>query len=176
MPGTNELKTKIRTLYMKRVLLFSAAIILVLLVSFTGCTGTSEVPVETTVPTVMTTLPTTIVTPVQTSTPEPVVTLPPNQVIYLDLSKDRTYSTITLIYNGGGGEMFTTKIEMKVTGSDGQVKDYAMNSGAKPKRGDTIEAQGTRGSDRCEVWVTSAGTRYKVIDQSLILGGAYEGN
>ena len=72
--------------------------------------------------------------------------------------------------------MFTTKIEMRVTRPDGQTGDYVMSGGAKPRRGDELVAPGTRGSDRCEVWVTSAGIRYKVMDTSLMIAGAYEGN
>ncbi len=162
---------------MKRVfLLFTAALLLLLLVS-AGCTENKPVQQPTPVPiiTTPTEIPTTLA--IVTPTPiEPVATLPPKQNVDLELTKDRVYSKIYLLYNGGGGELFTQKVEMRVTRSDGVVTDYVMSDGKAPKRGDQIEAQGTRGSDRCEVWVTSAGTRYKVRDQSLIIGGAYEGN
>ena len=137
-----------------------------------GCLG-EERPPATPLPTTATPELTTIATPVPTSDIDPVQTLPSAQQIYLDLAKDRVYSDITLTYNGGGGEMFTNSIEMRVTRSDGQVIDQFMNNGAKPKRGDTLVIRGTRGSDRCEVYVTSAGIRYKVIDESLELGGFY---
>lgn len=159
---------------MKHTFLLLSAVLLVLLLAGAGCTENKPVA-ATPVPTTQTpeaTPPTTAVT----SPPEPVVTLPENQKVSLELTKDRVYSEIHLLYNGGGGELFTQKVEMKVTRSDGQVNDYIMSNGNRPKRGDEIVATGTRGSDRCEIWVTSGGVRYKVIDQSLIIGGAYQGN
>jgi hypothetical protein len=160
---------------MKKIILIIAAALLMLLLATAGCTEnkpaeqpapvpTTEMPTPSPAPLVPTEVPATV---------EPVVTLPPKQDVDLELTKDRTYSRIYLLYNGGGGELFTNKIEMRVTRSDGIVTDYVMSDGKKPKRGDQIEAQGTRGSDRCEVWVTSAGVRYKVMDQPLIVGGAY---
>ncbi|OPY37057.1 MAG: hypothetical protein A4E35_01520 [Methanoregula sp. PtaU1.Bin051] len=164
---------------MKRIILFCAAALIVLFLASAGCTGEKPVEQPTPVPTTPTEAPppppATTAMPTPTPT-EPVVTLPPRQNVDLELTKDRVYSRIYLLYNGGGGELFTTKIEMRVTRSDGEVTDYVMSGGKTPKRGDQIEADGTRGSDRCEVWVTSAGIRYKVIDRSLIIGGAYEGN
>ena len=43
-----------------------------------------------------------------------------------------------------------------------------MNGGGQLTTGSTIVVQGTRnGTDHCEVWVTSAGKVYKVIDQNI---------
>ena len=162
---------------MKRMFMFTAAVLLLIFLATAGCSGDKPAPEPT--PTVVPSTETPVATPPPTTAtpaPEPVVTLPEKQDVDLALTKDRTYSTISLLYNGGGGELFTNKVEMRVTTSDGKVTDYVMSDGKAPKRGDEIVAQGTRGSDRCEVWVTSAGVRYKVMDQSLILGGAYEGN
>jgi len=153
-----------------------AAVLLIILLACAGCAGNKPAPVATLVPTTEAPAPTASPTPLVTATSEPVVTLPAKQDIDLSLTKDRVYSEIHLLYNGGGGEMFTTKIEMRVTSSDGKVADYVMSGGKKPGRGDEIVADGTRGSDRCEVWVTSGGVRYKVMDKSLMIAGAYEGN
>ena len=164
---------------MKRGYLYLAAVLVIIVVVYFGFIANRPAPVETPVPvpeTTATTVATPPPTPVPTVTSEPVRTLPEKQDVDLSLTKDRTYSTISLLYEGGGGEIFTQKVEMRVTRSDGQVDNYVMSDGGRPKRGDEIIAQGTRGSDRCEVWVTSGGTRYKVMDQSLIVGGAYEGN
>jgi hypothetical protein len=48
-----------------------------------------------------------------------------------------------------------------------------MSKGRKPAAGDEIIAPGTRGKDRCEVFVISAGARYKVIDEEVIAPGFY---
>jgi hypothetical protein len=159
---------------MKHISLIVAVFILVLLLACSGCTNTPQTPPVTQPPT--TAPPATTAVPVMTATPEPLRTLPSGQMIDLELTKDRTYSEIDLLYNGGRGEMFTQKIMMRVTRSDGQVIEQEMSGGNKPKRGDEIVMQGTRGSDRCEVYVTTAGTTYKVKDESLIIGGAYQGN
>ena len=160
---------------MKNPIMATMAITLVLLVACSGCMNTPQPPPATPLPTA-TPLPPTPAPPLATSGPEPLQTLPYRQQVDLQLTKDRTYSEIHLLYNGGGGEMFIQSIMMRVTRSDGQVIEQVMSDGKKPKRGDEIVVQGTRGSDRCEVYVTSAGTTYKVKDESLMISGAYQGN
>lgn len=160
---------------MKNPILVTMAIMLVLLVACTGCMNTPQpAPAPPLAPTPP--APAATTAPVAMSTPEPLQTLPPHQQVDLQLTKDRTYSEIHLLYNGGGGEMFIRSVMMRVTRSDGQVIEQVMSDGKKPKRGDEIIVQGTRGSDRCEVYVTSAGTTYKVKDESLMVSGAYQGN
>jgi len=160
---------------MKRFIFVTVAVTLVLLVSFGGCTNTPQAPPTTPLPTA-TQLPPTTAPPVPTSTPEPLRTLPSGQQVDLQLTKDRTYSEIHLLFNGGPGQMFTQKVMMRVTRSDGTQEVQYMRDGQKPRQGDEIVIRGTRGSDRCEVYVTSSGTMYKVKDESLIVGGAYQGN
>jgi hypothetical protein len=160
---------------MKNPIMATMAITLILLVTCTGCMNTPQ-PAPAPLTPAATTAPAATTVPVATSTPEHLQTLPPGQQVDLQLTKDRTYSEIHLLYNGGGGEMFIQSVRMRVTRSDGQVIEQVMSNGKKPGRGDEIVVQGTRGSDRCEVYVTSAGTTYKVKDESLMIGGAYQGN
>jgi hypothetical protein len=160
---------------MKNPIMATMAITLILLVTCTGCMNTPQ-PAPAPLTPAATTAPAATTVPVATSTPEHLQTLPPGQQVDLQLTKDRTYSEIHLLYNGGGGEMFIQSVMMRVTRSDGQVIEQVMSNGKKPGRGDEIVVQGTRGSDRCEVYVTSAGTTYKVKDESLMIGGAYQGN
>jgi len=157
---------------MKLLVMILTAVALVLLVACSGCTNAPETPPATPVPTtgIATPAPTQIIT---IATPEPLRTLPPEQVVDLQLNKDRTYSDIILHYNGGRGMMFVQKIMMRVTRSDGIVEEQYMRDGQKPQQGDEIVIRGTRGSDRCEVYLTSAGTVYKIKDESLIIGGMY---
>jgi hypothetical protein len=157
---------------MKFHIMILTVVALVLLVACSGCTNAPKTPPATPVPTVET------VTPapppvVTTVTPEPLRTLPSEQVVDLQLNKDRTYSDITLHYNGGRGMPFVQKIMMRVTRSDGTVEEQYMRDGNKPQQGDEIVIRGSRGSDRCEVYVTSAGQVYKIKDESLIIGGMY---
>jgi len=48
-----------------------------------------------------------------------------------------------------------------------------MSNGKQPILNDEIVAPGTRGGDRCEVFVISSGTRYKVMDEVLYAGMYY---
>jgi hypothetical protein len=160
---------KIKALCMKRppILLIVAVLVLCLLAA--GCTSPTQAeikpvstPEETPPPTLSTSVATVVATPLA------VETLPPEQFVDLELSKERPDSTIHLLYNGGKGEIFVQNVMMRVTRSDGQVIEQYMNDGKrKPRRGDELIIQGTRGSDRAEVFVTSAGRTYKITDKSL---------
>jgi len=99
--------------------------------------------------------------------------MPPAQQVNLVLSKDRPTSQLHLIYQGGPGEMFTQKVSMKVYASDGTVEEYTMSGGQKPLPNDEIVATGTRSGDRCVVYVQSAGTIYKLMDETVYSAGEY---
>ncbi len=135
---------------------------------FAGCTSPTQAEIKPVATTVATTVPAPITTVAEvTTTFESVVSLPPNMMVNLVLSKDRPTSQIHLLYNGGTGEIFVQNVRMKVTRSDGTVTDELMDGGNQPKRGDELIVQGTKTGDHCEVWVTTAGKIYKVIDQDL---------
>ncbi len=155
---------------MKRAIILAAFAMLACCALIAGCTSPTQAvitPAETTVVTLPATpAPLLPVTPVATL--DLVVPLPPEQFVDLQLTKDRTNGEIHLLYNGGKGEIYVQKIRMKVTLSDGRIIDQYMDDGQKPRRGDELVIGGTRGSDRCEVYVTSSNKIYKVMDQPLI--------
>jgi len=147
--------------------LLSGLILCALIAGCTSPTGT-EIPL---VDTPATSPPATLSTSTATvvSTPVAVDTLPPEQFVDLRLTKERPDSSIHLLYNGGKGEIAVQNILMRVTRSDGQVIESYMNDKVrKPQRGDEIIIAGTKGNDRAEVFVTSAGKTYKVLDQPII--------
>ncbi len=155
---------------MKPAIILVAIAVLACCALIAGCTSPTAAeikPVETPVMTSSGTI-------IPTSAPEPVatidlvVTLPTEQFVDLQLTKDRTNGEIHLLYNGGKGEISIQKIQMKVTFPDGTVINQYMDDGKKPRRGDELIIPGTRGSDRCEVYVTSSGTVYKIMDQPLM--------
>lgn len=152
------------------ILITALAVILCVLVA--GCTSTSApAPAATPAPTPEpTTVVTTVPVPTATAAPtiEPVRMLPTAQQVSLALTKDRPTSEIHLLYEGGPGDVFTQKVTMRVYSSETEYKEYVMNNGKKPAAGSEIVAKGTRGSDRCEVFILSSGTRYKVIDEPVI--------
>jgi hypothetical protein len=150
------------------ILTFSGLVLCALFAGCTSPTGAGIKPAETTIPSPLSTLPTPVVTVVPT--PLPVETLPEEQSVDLVLSKQRPDSSIHLLYNGGKGEVFVQNIMMKVTLSNGQVVQQYMNDGnRKPRRGDELVMEGTRGTDVVQVYLTSAGRIYKVKDESLVL-------
>jgi hypothetical protein len=153
------------------IILTALAVLLCVLVS--GCTTTAPAPVATPAPTPEPTPVPTTVAPVATTSVgnEPVQALPTAQQISLSLTKDRPTSEIHLLYEGGPGNLYTNTIVMRVYSSPTEYKEYTMNDGKKLAAGMEIVAKGTRGSDRCEVFVTSSGVRYKVMDQQVIAMG-----
>lgn len=175
----SEIGINIKPLDMKRVIILILALVILLCVLSSGCTSSSTpdtpattvpTPIPTTEPVIVTTPPLTLTAVL---TKEPVQTLPRERQVNVVLTKDRPTSEIHLQFQGGPGEIFATKILMRVYTSDGAFTEYVMSDGKKPIPGDEIVAPGTRGDDRCEVFVISAGTRYKVIDGPAIGGGYY---
>jgi hypothetical protein len=156
---------------MKLTIIVFAVFGLVFCSLITGCTGPAQIPItpmETPVPASTPGISTAVLTVV--STPVAVETLPAEQFVDLELSKQRPDSTIHLLFNGGKGEVFVQNILMRVTRSDGQViQQYMNDSNRKPRRGDELVIEGTRGSDQVEVYLTSAGKTYKVIDKPMEL-------
>ncbi|MFA6225444.1 MAG: hypothetical protein WC620_04500 [Methanoregula sp.] len=154
---------------MKSTPFLLTALVLVLCALSAGCTSPTQaeiLPVGS--PTPLSILVTTS-TATLMSTPVAVDTLPSEQFVDLQLTKERPDFTLHLLYNGGKGEIFVQNVVMKVTRSDGQIIQQSMNEGQrKPRRGDELVIQGSRGNDRVEVFVTSAGKTYKAIDKPML--------
>ena len=163
---------------MKRVILPVLVLVVLLCVLSSGCTTGSGTPPATPVPTpaltpLLTQEPTPVPVVITTQTTEPIQIMPTDQQVNVLLTKDRPTSEIHLQYQGGAGERFVNKVLMRVYAADGTNQEYAMSDGKKPLPGDEIVVMGTRGKDRCEVFVVAAGIRYKVLDDYAIGGGYY---
>jgi len=151
------------------LIVLSGLVLCALIAGCTSPTGTEIQPVATTPPAQYSPATVSPSTATAISTPVTVDTLPSEQLVDLQLTKERPDSSIHLLFNGGKGQVVVQKILMRVTRSDGQVVESVMNDGTrKPRQGDEIIIQGTRGNDRAEVFVTSAGKTYKVLDQPII--------
>ena len=146
-----------------------ACIVLLFCALFAGCTSPTQAEIKPIETTVTTTVPATTPPVAEvTTTFESVVSLPSNLMVDLELTKDRPTGDITLLYNGGPGEQLIQSVKMRVTLPDGTVTEQLMNDGGQLYRGSQLVIHGTRnGGDHCEVWVTSAGTVYKIIDKNL---------
>jgi hypothetical protein len=69
-----------------------------------------------------------------------------------------------VIYQGGEGQIHVKKISAKMTRADGQTQTKPLEN----KKGSTIELEGTKQTDRVEVWVTmDNGETYKINDVLL---------
>lgn len=155
----------------KTIVLFGILVTALLLAA--GCTlpgGSQTTPVPTAVP--ATPLPTiaeqstTIPTASGGSTiPGPTQTIPSNEAITVTVDKGGTYSTtIISSFDGGKGINFVSRIEVKVTRPDGS----SVFGTLKPMMGDTLELEGTNGTDRVEVTAfMKSGQVYKIIDQQM---------
>jgi hypothetical protein len=155
---------------MKYTLILAAAAGLLLLILSAGCTSPTgiQIPSAETPTPLPTATPTTEIT--QVVKPVAVETLPQEQFVDVRISKERPDASIHVLYNGGKGEVFLQSILVVVTRSDGQVIEQYMNDNTrKPRRGDELVVQGTRGSDRVQIYLTSAGKVYKFIDEPIIL-------
>ena len=157
---------------MKCSLILFATLCLILCALAAGCTSPTQAEIKpidtTTVPTPMPTRSTSVATVI--STPLAVETLPAEQYVDIQVEKQRPDATIHLIYAGGKGAIFVQNIMMRVTRSDGQVVEKYLNDGnRKPRQGDELVIDGTRGSDHVVVFLTSAGKTYKIYDENLAL-------
>ncbi|HII75889.1 MAG TPA: hypothetical protein HA264_02330 [Methanolinea sp.] len=143
-----------------------------LLVLGAGCTQPSTGPatqVQTPVPT--TAQPTaspTVATPVATPTLGYIEGPLPAQYM-VDVQVDRNTVAITpsiiATYRGGKGTNFVYSVDVTVTRSDGQVITKSLE---RPQVNQQVEIEGTRGTDRVEVFVNLVnGERYRIYDQSL---------
>jgi nitrous oxide reductase accessory protein NosL len=151
-------------------IVLSLALTLAVLLSVAGCSST-EKPVVTTVPTpvptpVSTPEPTPVPTTQASIIPGPTDTLPPQWPVSITVEKAGMYSTMIIThFDGGKGQVFVSQMDVRVTHPDGTVKTGGL---AKPKMGDTVEVEGTNGTDRVEVILRMAnGESYTVIDQQM---------
>ena len=162
---------------MKYTVILVVTLVIVFCVLSAGCSGPTQVnvkPQETTVPipapaTSASTSYSSSTAPA-VSTPVAAQTLPLGQSVDIYIEKQRPDATIHLLYNGGEGEGYVQNIMMRVARSDGIVEEKYLHDGSrKPSRGDELIMDGTRGIDQVTVFITSAGSTYKVYDKPLMV-------
>jgi hypothetical protein len=97
--------------------------------------------------------------------PGPTQTIPVAEAVSVSVEKAGTYSTTIIAhFDGGKGINFVSKIDVRVTRPDGSVVSGLL----KPMMGETIELEGTQGTDRVEVTTyMKSGNIYKIIDQQM---------
>jgi len=156
---------------MKFRLLIPVIVVLVATIFAAGCTGSGgqTIPPQTQPPTPVqtTSVPTTALpsTTGGSTQPGPTQTIPPATPVSISVEKAGTYSTTIIThFDGGKGMSAVSKVDVRVTRPDGSVVTGVL----KPLRGETVELEGTPGTDRVEVIVTmNTGSMYKIIDQQM---------
>ena len=97
------------------------------------------------------------------------ITLPPTRFATdIRIDKDRAYSTITVTFVGGAGQVFVRDILVRVTRSDGLKEEAHIPFENQVPVGASVDLPGTKGSDRVEVYVTINGVIYKVRDENAV--------
>jgi hypothetical protein len=153
---------------MKSTIPIVIAFLILVLACGAGCVSS---PGNTTVPatapkTVATTLPTTtpvgIPTPDNSLLPAPTQLPPGNLDVTVDVAKDAVFAMITATFRGGLGQYLVDSMWVRVTLSDGKVVEGTLGDAV----GDTFTTQGTKRSDRVEVFVRyDDGSVYKIYDE-----------
>ena len=150
--------------------LIALGVLLSVFLLVAGCTqGTSQPVATTEVPTPMPTAEAVTATASETAggstVPGPTETMPANQAVTVSVEKGGTYSTtIIASFDGGKGMAFVSRCDVKVTRPDGSVVTGTL----QPTVGNTVELEGTNGTDRAEVTVyMKSGSVYKIIDQQM---------
>lgn len=156
---------------MKRSLLILVGITMVLCIWMAGCSQPSQ---EQTTPTPTTMPVTTATTAVPTSPtqgPSPTAgfiegPLPSQYSVDVQVVRNTvaTSPMITVTFRGGKGINFVHSMDVVVSRSDGQIVTGSLY---KPKVNDQLDLEGTRGTDRVEVFINLiTGDRYRVYDQA----------
>ncbi|HTY14947.1 MAG TPA: hypothetical protein VMC42_04500 [Methanoregulaceae archaeon] len=93
---------------------------------------------------------------------------PPRFATDIRIDKDRVYSTITVTFVGGPGQVFVRDILVRVTRSDGLKEEKHIPFKDQVPVGASVDLAGTKGSDRVEVYVTINGVTYKIRDENAV--------
>ena len=96
-----------------------------------------------------------------TLTTVPTDIVPGTNQVTVDVGVKDYLGNIEVIYQGGMGQIHVKKITAKITRADGQTQIKPLEN----KKGSTIELEGTKQTDRVEVWVDmDNGQTYKIND------------
>jgi hypothetical protein len=127
-----------------------------------GCTGTQTSPAATTpgsgTPAGTETTPASSVVSL-TTVPTDIV--PGTNQVTVDVGVKDYLGNIEVIYQGGMGQIHVKKISTTITRADGKTQTALLEN----KKGSTVELEGTKQTDRVEVWVSmDNGETYKIND------------
>ena len=129
-----------------------------------GCTSTQPSPSSTTPGSgspAATGIPTNPVSSMVSLTTVPTDIVPSSNQVTVDVGVKDYLGNIEVIYQGGMGQIHVKKITATITRSDGTIRTAFLEN----KKGFSVELEGTKQTDRVEVWVTmDNGETYKIND------------
>ena len=93
--------------------------------------------------------------------PGPTEPLPADYYVEVNIDEKDYLAKIPVTFEGGKGQIFVSKITVKLTRADGETQTVQLGT----NKGDRIELDGTRQTDRVEVWIAMKnGQTYKTND------------
>lgn len=93
--------------------------------------------------------------------PGPTDAVPDYNAVTVDVGEKDYLGNIPVIFQGGKGQIHVKKIDVKLIRADGQIQTENLGR----NKGDDVELQGTKQTDRVEVTVTmDNGQTYKIVD------------
>lgn len=97
-------------------------------------------------------------------TPTAIDTLPNGYSVTVDVSEKDYLGKVTVIFEGGDGQIHTKSGTATLTRADGQTVSGTFGN----TKGSEAVLQGTKQTDRIQVWVTmDNGKTYKVVDKQV---------
>lgn len=138
--------------------------ILIVLCIAAGAAGCSA-PAATTATAPATPAPANTASSAATSAPDlvpvPTDALPAGYEVTIDVGEKDYLAKIPVTFQGGMGQIHVTRIDVRLTKSDGGTIDKVLTN----NKGDSVDLDGTKQTDRVEVWVSmNNGQRYKTND------------
>lgn len=140
-------------------------ILLILLVcsaiAFTGCTGTTTPPASPAAPAAPAATPAPAAPAANNLIPSATDVIPDNNAVSVIVQEKVYDATIPVVFDGGKGQYLVKDVEVTLYRSDGQTSTVPLGH----NKGDTVNLQGTRQTDRVVVYVSEVnGQTYKVAD------------
>jgi hypothetical protein len=91
--------------------------------------------------------------------------LPKGSEVFVTIEPKSPGGVVAVRFDGGPGKSLVREVEVRLTGYDGSVSTGSLNPQLLSPQ---IFLQGTRGTDRIEVFVTfNSGKVYKIIDKQV---------
>jgi hypothetical protein len=146
---------------MQQKIAFLAVLILCAAIGLAGCTGTTSTPAQPSSPSAPASAPAAAAPAANNLVVSPTDVIPDNNAVSVIVQEKEYNANIPVVFDGGKGQYLVKSAEVTLYTSDGQI----VKSSLGIKKGDLVNMQGTKQTDRIVVYVTEVnGQTYKVAD------------